>query len=44
LSLKGRFVALNSTNLEGQGRQPPAVTAQPPVTSHQLHAASRLHT
>jgi hypothetical protein len=33
LSLKGRFVVLNSINLEGQGRQPPAVTAQPPATS-----------
>jgi len=47
LSLKGRFVVLNSINLEGQGRQPPAVTAQPPATSHQLFAAtaaSRLHT
>jgi hypothetical protein len=32
LSLKGRFVVLNSINLEGQGRQPPAVTAQPPTT------------
>jgi len=39
-------------NLDGQGRQPPAVTAQPPTTqppaaSHQLFAAiaaSRLHT
>jgi hypothetical protein len=39
-------------NLDGQGRQPPAVTAQPPTAqppaaSHQLFAAiaaSRLHT
>jgi Leucine-rich repeat (LRR) protein len=46
------FVVLNSIHLEGQGRQPPAVTAQPPTgqppaTSHQLFAAtaaSRLHT
>jgi len=30
-------VVLNSIHLEGQGRQPSAVTAQPP-------AASRLHT
>jgi hypothetical protein len=52
LSLKGRFVVLNSIHLEGQGRQPPAVTAQPPTAqppsaSHQLFAAtaaSRLHT
>jgi hypothetical protein len=32
LSLKERFVVLNSINLEGQGRQPSAVTAQPPTT------------
>jgi hypothetical protein len=46
------FVVLNSIHPEGQGRQPPAVTAQPPATnrpaaSHQLFAAtaaSRLHT
>jgi hypothetical protein len=45
-------VVLNSIHLEGQGRQPPAVTAQPPTgqppaASHQLFAAtaaSRLHT
>jgi len=42
-------VVLNSIHPEGQGRQPPAVTAQPPTThrpaaSHQLHAASRLYT
>jgi hypothetical protein len=34
-------VVLNSINLEGQGRQPPLATAQPPATSHQLYAASR---
>jgi hypothetical protein len=49
LSLKGRFVVLNSIHLEGQGRQPPAVTtqpptAQPPATSCMPSAASRLHT
>ena len=52
LSLKGRFVVLNSIHPEGQERQPPAVTAQPPTgqspaASHQLFAAtaaSRLHT
>jgi len=41
------FVVLNSIHPEGQGRQPPAVTAQPPAASHQLFAAtaaSRLHT
>jgi len=45
-------VVLNSINLEGQGRQPPVVTAQPPIAqppaaSRQLFAvkaASRLHT
>ena len=45
-------VVLNSIHPEGQGRQPPAVTAQPPTgqppaASHQLFAAtaaSRLHT
>jgi hypothetical protein len=52
VALKVRIVVLNSINLEGQGRQPPAVTAQPPTgqppaASHQLFAAtaaSRLHT
>jgi hypothetical protein len=47
------FGVLNiKLNLDGQGRQPPAVTAQPPTgkppaASHQLFAAtaaSRLHT
>ncbi|KAL9344340.1 hypothetical protein Peur_062015 [Populus x canadensis] len=51
------IVELNSINLKGQGRQPPAsqppaVTDQPPATSHQPQppaaftplAASRLHT
>jgi hypothetical protein len=44
LSLKGRFVVLNSINLEGQGRQPPA--SQPPAVTDQppAAAASRLHT
>jgi len=40
-------VVLNSIHPEGQRRQPPAVTAQPPAASHQLFAAtaaSRLHT
>jgi len=45
-------VVLNSIHLEGQGRQPPAVTAQPPTAQslaarHQLFAAtaaSCLHT
>jgi len=34
-------VVLNSIHLEGQGRQPLAVTAQPPTANHQLYAASR---
>jgi hypothetical protein len=50
LSLKGRFVVLNSIHLEGQGRQPPA--SQPPAVTDQPQppaaftplAASRLHT
>jgi hypothetical protein len=41
LSLKGRFVVLNSINLEGQGRQPPAVIAQPPAASRQPPAVCR---
>jgi hypothetical protein len=52
LSYLHHSVVLNSIHLEGQGRQPPAVTAQPPTAqppsaSHQLFAAtaaSRLHT
>jgi hypothetical protein len=39
LSLKGRFVELNSINLEGQGRQPPA--SQPPAVTDQPPATSR---
>jgi len=31
-------------NPEGQGRQPPTDQPQPPAASHQLFAASRLHT
>jgi len=47
-----QFVLNIKLNLDGQGRQPPVVTAQPPTAqppaaSHQLFAAiaaSRLHT
>jgi hypothetical protein len=31
--VKVYYVVLNSIHPEGQGRQPPAVTAQPPATS-----------